>query len=127
MPTTEIHSNTALGAVGAVIGAVFDLPPEVIFAGFLGTWIGLAIAPPKNYWRGAGYLIGGTVMAGFLTPLLLVVIGDYPARGVAFLLSVVIVGFEANIKMAIRNRIGTSIEGGEIPRKEDSKQPKEGN
>ena len=117
MPTTDTPSNGFLAIIAGIIGIVFDVPAPVVFAGFLGTWVGLVIAPPVTFLVGAGYLLGGTVCASFLTPVLLTVIGDYPARGVAFGMAVLVVGFKDIIIRAIEHRLGKDVASARLPEK----------
>ena len=118
MPTNESPSTSILAIIAGVIGIVFDVPAPVVFAGFLGTWVGLVIAPPVTFLVGVGYLLGGTVCASFLTPVLLTVIGDYPARGVSFALAVLVVGFKDIIITAIRQRLGNDVANVRLPEKD---------
>ena len=117
MTAPDSPGTTILAVIAGLIGIVFDVPAPVVFAGFLGTWVGLVIAPPVTFLVGAGYLLGGTVCASFLTPVLLTVIGDYPARGVSFGLAVLVVGFKDIIIKAIGRRLGNDVSVITLPEK----------
>lgn len=120
MPTHDVHTNNFLaitGLIAAGIKVVFDVDAPILFAGFVGTWVGLAVAPQRSYLAGFMTLVLGSMTTGFLTPLLIKWFGDYPTRVLAFSLGFFIVGFRIHVISYVRkdafndlrNRIKASV------------------
>lgn len=105
MPTPEIHAAAAKGVVAAVIAFTFDVPEPVVFAGFIGAWVGLALSPRCSYITGLIVIIAGTVAAAFATPILTHHLGDYPARGIAFFGALASVALRTQILDAVRAKL----------------------
>lgn len=106
MPTQDTHANIVVALVTGFIGFAFDVPAPVVFAGFIGTWAGLSVSPQTTYGKGAATLVIGTMSSAYLTPHLIHYIGDYSARGAAFGLAFVLIGYRKKVLELVGAKIG---------------------
>lgn len=105
MPTQETHASAIAALLTGVIGIVFDVPAPVVFAGFIGTWVGLSVSPQESYLKGGITLLLGTMSSAYLTPYLVHYIGDYSARGASFTLAFVLVAYREKVVKIVGNKL----------------------
>lgn len=105
MASPDTHMSIAFASLSGVVAFLFDVPAPVVFAGFMGTIAGQAIAPATSYLRGLFIVFIGTFASGYATPLLIKYLGDYSARGVAFFAATIIFGFRTQIIEFIKKQI----------------------
>jgi hypothetical protein len=107
MPNLDAHTQAVLAIstlIATFIHYIFNVEAPVIFAGFVGTWVGLAIAPQTSFWNGLLTIILATCTTGYAAPWLTRYIGDYPSRTVAFIFGMLVVALRKQIIEYIRTK-----------------------
>jgi hypothetical protein len=106
MPDPITHSAAAVGAVTAAIAFVFDVPSAVVFAAFSGACFGVAMSESLGLYKALAFILAGTAATGYTVPIVIHYVGDYPARGVAFILAFVLIRFRAEALDLVKRGIG---------------------
>jgi len=91
MPDPISHTAGALGAVTAGIAFVFDVPSATLFAAFSGSCLGLAMSQKSQFIQAVTLVFIGTLIAGYMTPVAVKFLGNYPSRGVAFAIALCVI------------------------------------
>lgn len=81
------------GAIGSVIGFMFDVPAGTLWAAAFGSVIGVAMRPPVTMRTGALLILVGAASIGLILPLLMPHLGEgTPQKSIAFIAAVVFIG-----------------------------------
>ena len=82
-----------LGSASGAVSMIFGTEVALVFAGFSGALISLALTGPRGFAKAAGWVTSGTVAAAFISPLAIHYLGSVPSRGVAFLVGFAVMHF----------------------------------
>lgn len=81
------------GIIAAAIGAIFHITPDVLFAAFIGAFIGTVLLETLTFGRAISAIIIGTVFVGYAIPIVHSLWPNFAPVSLAFLSGFVIVYF----------------------------------
>jgi hypothetical protein len=105
---TEPMTPTALtlsGIAAAVFGFLFDVPGSTVFAAAAGAFLAVRLGDPVGFLKSFGMVAGGTFAGACGTSLFISWAGDYPQRGVAFVMTLFLVYFRKELLESARAMI----------------------
>ncbi|MGY1490707.1 hypothetical protein ACW4YW_14975 [Methylobacillus pratensis] len=93
--------------VSTIISFVFDVPMPTVLAAFIGSCFAVAFSDPVTYKKAAWMILGGTVAAGLLLPLVTHYfnLGEYPQRGLSAVLAFVLIVFRKRLFGVLSARV----------------------
>lgn len=108
----QIHEPVTilLGALTAMIGFMFDVPPATLWTAASGCFIGLALKPATCIKYGMLLVFGGAAGVGWLIPFFTSDPPSVPEKSIAFVLAVILIGGRNLLPEASQNILKAGID-----------------
>ena len=99
------------GALSVAVGTMFGVPPDFLLPAALGSTFGVAFSGSVSKFYGALLVIFGAIATGYAMPLLQAKWPDVPGKTLAFLFTLLLLGFRVQIYEGGKIIINAGISG----------------